>query len=45
MASRRVIEANGFRFYGVERLGAWVRDDSADMALYDLLAEELPARS
>lgn len=45
VASRRVIEANGFRFYGVERLGAWVRDDRADMALYDLLAEELPATS
>jgi RimJ/RimL family protein N-acetyltransferase len=39
-ASRRVIEANGFTQYGVERLGVEVRDGRADMALYDLLAEE-----
>lgn len=39
-ASRRVIEANGFRQYGVERLGALVRDGRADLALYDVLAEE-----
>jgi RimJ/RimL family protein N-acetyltransferase len=39
-ASRRVIEANGFREFGVERLGIQVRDGRTDMALYDLLAEE-----
>ena len=41
VASRRVIEANGFTRYGVERLGAWVRDARADMALYDVLAAEV----
>jgi RimJ/RimL family protein N-acetyltransferase len=45
VGSRRVIEANGFRQYAVERLGAWVRDGREDMALYDLLAEELPPRT
>ncbi len=39
-ASRRVIEANGYRQYGIQRLGAVVRDGRADLALYDLLAEE-----
>jgi RimJ/RimL family protein N-acetyltransferase len=43
-ASRRVIEANGLRPYGVERLGAAVRDGRADLALYDVLAEEWAAR-
>lgn len=42
-ASRHVIEANGFRQYGVERLGALVRDGRADLALYDVLAEEWAA--
>jgi RimJ/RimL family protein N-acetyltransferase len=45
VASRRVIEANGLRQYAVERLGAWVRDGRADMALYDVLAEEYAAAS
>jgi RimJ/RimL family protein N-acetyltransferase len=44
-ASRRVIEANGFRLTGVERLGAQVRAGRVDMALYDLLAEELAPRT
>ncbi|MDP2773068.1 MAG: GNAT family N-acetyltransferase, partial [Nocardioides sp.] len=39
-ASRRVIEANGFRQFGVERLGANLRDGRADLVLYELLAEE-----
>lgn len=39
-ASRRVIEANGFTQFGVERLGIEVRTGRADMALYDVLAEE-----
>lgn len=39
-ASRRVIEANGFRQFGVERLGARVRAGRADLALYDVLAAE-----
>lgn len=41
-ASRRVIEANGLRQYGVERRGIQVRDRRADMALYDVLASEVP---
>ncbi|GEP36693.1 hypothetical protein NPS01_03560 [Nocardioides psychrotolerans] len=41
-ASRRVIEANGFTQYGVERLGIQLRDARADMALYDVLAGEVP---
>ena len=45
VGSRRVIEANGFTQYAVERLGAWVRDGREDMALYDLLAEELVPRT
>ncbi len=40
LASRRVIEAAGFRLYGIERYGAWVRDDHVDMALYDVTASE-----
>ncbi|SDC10780.1 GNAT family N-acetyltransferase [Nocardioides lianchengensis] len=43
-ASRHVIEANGFQQYGVERLGARVRDGRADLALYDVLADEWPSR-
>lgn len=39
-ASRRVIERAGFRLYGIERYGAWVRDDHVDMALYDVTASE-----
>ena len=44
-ASRQVIEANGFRFTGIERLGAHVRDGRADMALYDVLATEFLSRT
>ncbi len=36
-ASRRVIEQAGFTAYGVERLGALVRDGRADLVLYDRL--------
>lgn len=43
-ASRHVIEANGFRQYGVERLGTAIRTGRADLALYDVLAEEWPTR-
>ncbi len=43
VASRRVIEAAGFRQYGVARRGAWVRDGRADLALYDVLADEWTA--
>ncbi len=39
-ASRHVIEASGFRHTGGERLGTAVRDGLADLALYDVLAEE-----
>lgn len=39
-ASRRVIEANGLRPFGVERLGTVVRTGRADIAWYDLLLEE-----
>ena len=42
-ASRRVIERAGFRLYGIERYGAWVRDDHVDMALYDVTAAEWSA--
>jgi RimJ/RimL family protein N-acetyltransferase len=44
-ASRRVIERNGYRQTGIERLGALVRNDREDMALYDLLASEYAERS
>ena len=43
-ASRRVIERAGFRLYGIERYGAWVRDDHVDMALYDVTASEWAER-
>jgi RimJ/RimL family protein N-acetyltransferase len=43
LASRRVIEAAGFRLYGIERYGANVRDDWVDMALYDVTASEWAA--
>jgi RimJ/RimL family protein N-acetyltransferase len=39
-ASRRVIEANGLRQFGIERLGAVVRTGRADVARYDVLIEE-----
>jgi RimJ/RimL family protein N-acetyltransferase len=39
-ASRHVIEANGLRQYGVERLGTVVRTGRADLAWYDVLLEE-----
>lgn len=39
-ASLRVIERAGLRRYGVERLGALVRDGRTDLALHDVLAEE-----
>jgi RimJ/RimL family protein N-acetyltransferase len=42
-ASRRVLERVGFRPYGIERYGAWVRDDHVDMALYDVTASEWAA--
>lgn len=41
-ASRRVIEANGFTQYGVERRGIELREGRADMAMYDVLASEVP---
>ena len=44
LASRRVVERAGYRLYGIERLGAWVRDDHVDMALYDVTASEWAAR-
>ena len=39
-ASRGVLEANGLRSYGVERLGARVRGGRADQLCLDVLAEE-----
>lgn len=39
-ASRRVIEANGLRQFGIERLGTTVRTGRADIAWYDVLVEE-----
>jgi RimJ/RimL family protein N-acetyltransferase len=39
-ASRHVIEANGLRQWGVERLGTAVRTGRADLAWYDVLVEE-----
>ena len=39
-ASRHVIEANGLRQFGVERLGTVVRTGRADIAWYDVLLEE-----
>jgi len=39
-ASRRVIEANGFRFSGFERMGTQTREGYADAARYDLTREE-----
>jgi RimJ/RimL family protein N-acetyltransferase len=39
-ASRHVIEGNGLRPFGVERLGVVVRTGRADIAWYDLLIEE-----
>jgi hypothetical protein len=35
-----VIEANGLRQFGIERLGAVVRTGRADVARYDVLIEE-----
>lgn len=43
-ASRHVIEASGFTQTGEERLGTVVRDGLADLALYDVLAEEWSRR-
>lgn len=43
-ASRRVIEANGFKQSGIERLGTQLLDGYADLAIYDLLREEFEAR-
>jgi RimJ/RimL family protein N-acetyltransferase len=40
VASRHVIEANGLRPFGVERLGTVVRTGRADLAWYDVLLEE-----
>jgi RimJ/RimL family protein N-acetyltransferase len=39
-ASRHVIEANGLRAWGTERLGTTVRTGRADCVFYDLLVEE-----
>ncbi len=39
-ASRRVIEANGLRLSGIERMGTQVRTGYADAARYDLTREE-----
>ena len=44
-ASRHVIEAVGLEQTGVERLGTTLRTGPADVALYDVLAEEWPERS
>ncbi len=44
LASRRVLEANGFRLTGVQRGAADVRDGRHDLAGYDLLASEVRAR-
>ena len=43
-ASRHVIEASGFRQTGEERLGTTLRTGPADVALYDVLAEEWSRR-
>jgi RimJ/RimL family protein N-acetyltransferase len=43
-ASRHVIEANGMTLYGVERRGIETGEGRADMALYDVLAEEFASR-
>ncbi len=45
LASRRVVEVNGFRQWGIERLGTTTRDGPVDVARYDLTAEEFTARS
>jgi RimJ/RimL family protein N-acetyltransferase len=39
-ASRHVIETNGLRLWGTERLGVEVHGGRADLAWYDLLLEE-----
>lgn len=39
-ASRHVIESSGFRQTGEERFGTTTRDGLADVALYDVLADE-----
>ena len=39
-ASRHVIEANGLRQFGIERLGTVVRTGRADIAWYDVLLDE-----
>ncbi len=44
-SSRQVAESVDFRQYGVERLGANVRDGWVDMALYDVTAAEWSAGS
>jgi RimJ/RimL family protein N-acetyltransferase len=40
LASRRVIEANGLRQWGIERAGTVVLGGRADIAWYDVLVEE-----
>ncbi len=42
-ASRHLVEANGLRLYGVERLGANTGAGPADMALYDVMVEDFNA--
>jgi RimJ/RimL family protein N-acetyltransferase len=44
VASRRVLEANGFTLTGTERRSVLVRDGMHDGAAYELLAEDLQAR-
>lgn len=39
-ASRHVIEANGLRAWGTERMGTTVRSGPADCVFYDVLVEE-----
>jgi RimJ/RimL family protein N-acetyltransferase len=39
-ASRHVIEANGLRTWGTERVGTPLRDGRADIVWYDVLVEE-----
>jgi RimJ/RimL family protein N-acetyltransferase len=42
-ASRHVIEANGLRAWGTERMGTTVRTGRADCVFYDVLVEEWSA--
>jgi RimJ/RimL family protein N-acetyltransferase len=44
VASRRVLEVNGYSLVGTERRSVIVRDGMHDGAAYELLAEDLPTR-